>query len=439
MQVPTTLSLAFQKEFEDSIGSFAIEQKLLGFDESLASERFLARSVVPHVKKLSFLFNRMDDQDLGKQDLSREVGGSDEAAEKSKTSKTGLDPYWKESSNSRHLRMAYFLYFMPANLFRVAAVWSELARFGFRWPEGLPFKGIEFGSGPAAGACGIAAGERYSPLGLPEGGNWALIEQNKSMLKLGSEWANHYFSELGFKDWPIRTFHRKISLGKISLEGGSHRDGDAESFLPRTAPKFSLWVMSYFLNELNQNPEIIARKLIQTLEHHLEEEGLVILVEPALKQQSRKLLEIRQEILKNPGQLQVLLPCLGHQACDALADEEDWCHEEVSWWRPPYYRVIDKLAGLDRKTLPFSYLVLSRSARPRAELLPKLGNALSQCRIVSPAHREGKDWEFYICGQEGKKRARCQLENLGRGTVLLDATVRGDKNSSRVETVKSII
>ena len=111
---------------------------------------------------------------------------------------------------------------------------------------------------------------------------------------------------------------------------------------------------------------------------------------------------------KGQDWLQILLPCLGHQSCGALSKPEDWCHEEVTWWRPPYFKKIDQMASLDRKTLPFSYLVLAKSRRSREEILPELmKNPLStRHRLVSPTHHEGRQLEFYVCGQDGKRKAR---------------------------------
>src|SRR4029079_9435320 len=109
-------------------------------------------------------------------------------------------------------------------------------------------------------------------------------------------------------------------------------------------------------------------------------------------------------------------------------EPEDWCHEEVTWWRPPYYKKIDQLAGLDRKTLPFSYLVIARSRAKREELLPALAGAKSLHRLVSPSHWEGRDQEFFLCGQNGKLRARLKIEEeLERGDILADAEIRGDE------------
>jgi hypothetical protein len=210
--------------------------------------------------------------------------------------------------------------------------------------------------------------------------------------------------------------------------------------------------MSYYLNELEMSPKDLAAILIQQWTQHLEEEGVVILMEPALKLQSRKLLELRKELLlekekKNISWLQILLPCLGHQACGALAAEDDWCHEDVSWWRPPYFRAIDKMAKLDRKSLPFSYLVLVRSERPREEILPRLGKskAESRHRLVSPAHAEGRELEFFMCGQDGKRRTRYRPaskedpgSDLGRGDILLETELRGDRNSARIDRMKKV-
>jgi hypothetical protein len=448
MRVPVALSEAFCAPFEERIASFCVEQGLLPDAGSIQSTRFLSRSVIPHVRKLSALFNRLEPEGGG----AVAVAENDEGAAKqgSRDGKrrafreggqgAGLDPYWKESSNPANLRLASFLYFMPSNLYRVAAIWSELGRLGYRWRAQGPLRAIEFGAGPASGACGVAAGERFARLGLPASGDWALIEQDKAMLALGSEWAQSFFASQEVGDWGTRAFHRQIDF--------------ARGLLPRSAPSFNLWVMSYFLNESTLPPRELAELLVKTWERHLDEEGLVVLVEPALKLQSRKLLELRRELLAARERLgaswmQILLPCLGHQACGALSAPQDWCHEEVSWWRPPYFRVIDRLAELDRKTLPFSYLVVTKSSRPREEILPALADAAPIERLVSPAHMEGKEQEFFVCGQNGKRRARYRAlaeakaegrpeAALERGDVLAGAEIRGDVAAGRVERIRGV-
>jgi hypothetical protein len=161
-------------------------------------------------------------------------------------------------------------------------------------------------------------------------------------------------------------------------------------------------------------------------------------------------LEIRRELLTESQRrkidwLQILLPCLGHQACGALAAAEDWCHEEAVWWRPPYFKLIDQLAELDRKTLPFSYLVITKSHRKREEILPALAGVKSTHRLVSPSHKEGRELEFFVCGSEGKRRARYRpagpedpARELDRGDILSDADLRGDSRASRVDKIGAV-
>ncbi len=383
MKIPLPLFNGFGAPFEACLAEFLNESNYLADPSCLQSERFLRRSITPHILRLSRLFNRHFQE-----------------------SSKGLDPYWKQSSHPQHLRLAYFLYFMPSHLFRVASVWSELKRLGFQW-QTSDLQAIEWGAGPASGACGAAAGEHFASMGASRI-HWSLVEQDRAILTLGKKWSEHYFQYLNLP-WETQAFQQKIDLKR--------------PLLPKHA-RFHLWLMSFCLNELNLSPQELAPLLVKHWEKHLHEEGLIILVEPALKAQSRKLLELRQAILAQKTSLQVLLPCLGSRCCGALSHPEDWCHEQVSWWRPSLIRTLDSLAHLDHKTLSFSYLILAKSNRPLEALLPRLqGNNLS--RLVSPVHLEGKKLEFFLCHPTGKHRVRLQSElHLERGDILLDPNLK---------------
>ncbi len=417
MRVPVNLSNAFKTEFEPILTDFLLGEGLIPEQESLKSRRYLTRSVAPHVKTLSELFNR----------TSTPLGEQTDAIDE--------ESYFTEGSNPANRRLAYLVSFMPCNLFRVASVWSELARLGFKWPfSGQEFKAIEFGAGTASGACGILAGEKFAPLGLPDRGSFALIEQSKPALNLGTKWFEKYGTALGQGTFEARPFHRRIELN--------------QPWLPKNAPKFQLFVMSYFLNECALSPQVLAEQFVKTVDRHMEDGGISIIVEPALKLQSRRLLEFRKALLALPEvisgkiPLKLLLPCLGHQACGALAQEDDWCHEEVSWWRPEYLRSLDALVGLDRKTLPFSYLVIQKGAAPLEKALPSLSTDGLRFRLVSPSRPLGQTHEFFICGQDGKRRARWRVpENTeipNRGDILEQVDHHGDPALTQIEKAKLI-
>ena len=415
MRVPQPLADAFGAPFEAELSRFLLEGGLIDEEGSLQSDRFLNRSVAPHVRKLSEFFNRLSE------DAPSALRGS----------------YWKLSSNPKNLRLAYFLGFMPPNLFRVAGVWSELSRLGYRWPFRSALRAIDFGSGPASAVCGVAAGEAYAPIGLPKDGNWAVLDLDGATLDLGISWSHAYTSFLNSTasapSWEFRKFARKIEI---------------ESLLPPAAPRFQLWTQSFFLNEYESQPaSVVADSLLTCWHKHLDDEALVIWVEPALKMESRRLLEVRAALLekieKKGLPYQVLLPCLGHQACGALAKPDDWCHEEVMWWRPPYLRKLDAICSLDRKSLPFSYLVLAKTKRPLPELLPALGGQKTE-RLVSPSHSEGRDSEFFICGTDGKRRARTrtpddEAQEVQRGDILVGVNSRGDDHALQIEKFRKRI
>lgn len=397
--------------FESLLFGLLKEWGLVGSEEVLESERFLSRSLAPHVKRLSHMFNRME---------------SDAEVQRH---------YWKDASNRNHLLAAYFLYFMPGNLMRMASVFSELARLGYRMPGTPLLRAVDFGSGPGTAACGFALSEALTPLGFSEEpGNWALIEKDRKILELAELWVPEFERWLGGSAGlhSTRPFHRNLDLNR--------------PLLPKNAPRFNLWTMSFVINEWKESPEHIADQLLDSWKKHLDDEALVVLVEPALKTEARKLQSIREHLLKKLPELglQTLLPCLGDRPCGALARGEDWCHEIVSWWRPPSLQRMDALVGLDRKTLPLSYWVLARSNRPLSELLPeasavephpeKLG------RVVSPVRTVGRDLECYLCTPDGKKRCRIRQDRpnkkgptLERGSLVELSSLRGEDHASRLE------
>ena len=409
MRVSQELSEFLSQNLTELQNRFLLEKQLLSEPDALLSKRFLRRSILPHILKLSDFFNRKSE---------------------AKPQGSGLSDsnYWKISSNPQNLRLAYFTYYMPMNLYRVAAVWSELLRLGFQPPFKNKLRGVEWGSGPAPALPGVMMASHLAGLELGQI-NWSLIEQDLSFLKLGKEWVDFFISAYDLGSADMSTFQRSFKTD--------------EHMFAKNSAEFNLWVFCYFLNELHTPPDELARFLYRSFDHHLEEGGVVIMVEPALKTESRKLLELRKNLVElfeqNPRSgLKVLLPCLGHQACGALVSADDWCHEEVMWWRPPHIKTLDELSGLDHKSLPFSYLVITKNKAPIEEILPDLkGHSQNRYRLVSAARKTKPDYEFFICGQDGKKRARIHQslidQALERGDILSGVESTGNPESLRIQ------
>ena len=246
--------------FEAWLAQFLVQAGLIQEHTDLTSPRFLNRSILPHAKRLSEIFNRQD-----------------ETATLDAEASFALARYWKTGSNPKHLMLAYFLYFGLPNAYRLAAIWGELSGLGFRWPGKTDLHGIDWGAGTGSATLGLAFAESILKTNLPPSGKWALIEQDRSILKFGTTLLQAAM-ERNALQWQIKTFSRQIDFSK--------------PLLPPAAPRFNLWTMSFFLNEIDEKPFNIARKLAESWDRHLQDESMILIVEPALQTASRRLLEV---------------------------------------------------------------------------------------------------------------------------------------------------
>ena len=160
-------------------------------------------------------------------------------------------------------------------------------------------------------------------------------------------------------------------------------------------------VISHVLNEL----DAVARADLAAL---IARAQTVLWVEPGTHEVSRALVEWREKLL---GELRVVAPCTHQAACGLLAPENErhWCHHFAS---PPPELYADsdwtrfgQRAGIDLRSLPYSFLVLDR--RPAsgpadepglpAEALAKEGDS----RILGePRHYKGYA-KFFNCSADG--------------------------------------
>jgi ribosomal protein RSM22 (predicted rRNA methylase) len=132
------------------------------------------------------------------------------------------------------------------------------------------------------------------------------------------------------------------------------------------------------------------------LKRHLADDGSCIIIEPALRETSREMLEVRDNMLEQG--LHVYSPCLTNGPCPALVNPKDWCHEELPWEPPLLVKEIDRLTGLRKDALKFSYLVLRKDNLSLSDV-----RGPNVFRVVSePLVSKGKI-EFYLCGAGERK------------------------------------
>jgi len=212
-------------------------------------------------------------------------------------------------------------------------------------------------------------------------------------------------------------------------------------------PACDLVVMGTVLNELD---ETAALAVVERALGAVTDDGAVIIIEPALRTTSRALHAIRDTIITR-GTGHVFAPCTRRAVpCTALADPDDWCHEDRSLALPPRTAELSRITHLRDSGMKFSYLVLRRQPLALVDLSSAFPSALPSAtpaawRIVSaPRVAKGK-LELIGCSDRGRfplrllKRNRTadnrELERTDRGEVVITTEVPDD---ARVEVSGAI-
>jgi len=229
--------------------------------------------------------------------------------------------------------------------------------------------------------------------------------------------------------------------------------------------RFDVVLLGQVLSELDldrsedERVEQHAERIATLARESLEPNGVVVIVEPALRTRTRHLQRIRGAAIAKG--LSVIAPCLHHGRCPLLGREGDWCHEDLPVDLPEFLVPLAKRAGLRWEGLTYSYLLLARTP-PR--LVDLLGTASRRERAVSGLLVSKGKREIVMCGDPLRSevpdddplgphgarigrldRARSEenerFDSLGRGDVVtvgpLDEKLRVGPGGSLADLVIS--
>ena len=210
---------------------------------------------------------------------------------------------------------------------------------------------------------------------------------------------------------------RVTAVDRIAAPGVVTADLAASGPLRGVAGPFDLIIAAHLVNELfRQQPlaqRVAARasRILSWAQTLLAPRGTFIVLEPALRETSRELLAVRDQLVA--AGWTVVAPCLWQGPCPALARERDWCHDAVS----PSDAGRDGPARVD-----FSYLALRR-APPGAEVAP--GDP-TLFRIVSDPLVEKGRLRFFGCGPAGRHALVRLDRHRTEANRTFDHLARGD-------------
>ncbi len=324
------------------------------------------------------------------------------------------------------LRSAYVRYYLPANREKVRPALAELALHADRLLSRSRLRVLDLGAGPGTSLLGLL--DFFAR--QPERPTLACtaVDRVAENLRVAADLFIARRSEGGI-DASLTTVCADVEGSERLIEG-----------------RFDLIFLSNVLNELFRfDDDRIARRisLVRTvLARHLADDGSCIVIEPALRETSREMLEVRDGLVADG--FSIFSPCPAVDKCPALTNPKDWCHEDIAWDQPALLREIDRLAGLRKDSLKFAYLVLRKDGR---SLLEQFGK--DAFRVVSdPLSTKGKT-EFYICGAGGRRlvtrldkdrtETNRSFEALKRGAIIGFERLADEKTRFKVKPDTRVI
>lgn len=280
---------------------------------------------------------------------------------------------------------AYLLFYWPISYLQARGVLSELPR--------RPHTVLDLGSGPGplafaaldAGATAVTAGDRA-----------------RQALAAARELSRLAGAPLSTREW-----------------NPAHATPLADLVGAGVPPDTIL--MGHVLNELWKGEGQAEKRaaLLEQARGLLAPGGSLVVIEPALRDTSRALLEVRDLMVARGAAVRA--PCLFRGACPALLKPGDWCHAERPIEPPPLVAQIGKAAGLRKEAVKMSYLVLAPPGEGWAEAPP--GRVF---RIVSePLAGKGR-LRYMGCGPEGRMGLALQEKHVGDGNRRFEELLRGD-------------
>ncbi len=309
------------------------------------------------------------------------------------------------------LRASYLAYYLPVNLAKVQALLEEMPL-----PEaagqgsGGRFRVLDLGGGIGTTALAVLDWLNSTEVLRDVEGEVVTVERSAPALDL-CERLWHAYQVIEPKPG-LRLVTVKGDMGKWSA--GRVPAGLAEG-------TYDLIVLGNVVNELfpdARDPITRRVQLLRDLLGLLHPQGTMMIVEPALRDTSRHLLQLRDQLVAD-GACNVYSPCLHERPCPALVKEDDWCHEERPWESPPVVAAIDRRVGFIKDALKFSYLLLRKDGRTIVPRSPDVYRVVSELRIMKGEKRA------WLCNETGRPEVGRQDRLKSESNASVDDWHRG--------------
>lgn len=317
--------------------------------------------------------------------------------------------------------IAYGNYFFPQTYIRTRFVLSEWLGYregGPAVPSG-PLRILDLGGG--SGAALVSAADslhaRFPGLRLES----AIVDASPDNLKA--------FRQLAQDRRPRTLSHARALQGDLR---------DASLWKNE---KWDLILASFSLNEaFHQAPDSEFLAWVETVIGSLAKNGLLVLIEPALRETSERLERLRDAIASQTAH-GILGPCQHREACPLLAGKKFWCHDARAWQVPPMVQRINAVLNRTLWDLKYSFLLLGKEgfapSHPSANLFRLTSSFTKEKGKLSATGcaADGGNPRYEILRNHIDPLELRTLEKFERGDILQAESLRalGESRLFRIE------
>jgi SAM-dependent methyltransferase len=224
-------------------------------------------------------------------------------------------------------------------------------------------------------------------------------DQNQQALTLGAEICGRYGLPLTIREWSC--------LNKpLPIEG-----------------KFDLIIAGHCLHELF--PASIKgwqekqHQFIKYLMSRLKPEGFLLLVDDSQNEANRRILQLRDQFVKEGVPIQA--PCVWKGECPALKVANSPCYAQREFEKPFLIKEIQRAANINLGSLKMSYIIFRH---PQANW-PNLSQE-NLYRVISPPVESFHGKRYYLCGTDGKKQLESHLKSHPAESRAFEYLRRGE-------------
>jgi len=298
--------------------------------------------------------------------------------------------------NQPPVRSAYLAHFHPQQVLKgIAALGEVYSRAEARglWPKRAdgPLRVADLGAGLGAMSqallCGLAKGGRQ--VSWPD---FVLVDHQKSALADARDLTTSVAAALAPEAPAPRV--------RTAVERLDRWVGRAQ----RAGWRYDVILLGAVLNEVQGEWQPLFASVLELL----DEGGIVVVVEPALEETARKLMDLR-EFAKDVGTS--IAPCTHDSTCPLLATRKDWCFTVRRATFPPQVARRAERMGHQAREVRFALWAF----RPGGSGAPRPSDP--PARVVSdPMSTAGASREQLLCTREGTLRVPA-LRGATRGDL----------------------